>query len=350
MEHNFSGLIARTEGLSGEPLLTQWLAYILRQPVYQNVLIPFFAGVEVDCAGFRNLIIRDEEEDGDGNGIPDIEIDCEALALIVENKFDAGMTKNQPVGYLQILRQRRNQKKILAFLAPAWRKEELQTIVAPYTLEATGIHVRVCTWEDLADLLSKSFASSELISEFSRDVLRRCRVQSPITVNELTMASDVLAQWLNQRELLKVVWEKLQLNPMFKGMRVALEAKPEWDEEHCYMGILVSTSADEWVFWIGFWNLLQRKDRNATPLLAHVYETDGAKKLFPKFWSSLKELRAANIVSALVPDHGWPIPVPVASIQGKSVREQAENVVAYSLRALQGDTRTCSVEDRRDVL
>ena len=334
MERNFPGLITRTEGLSGEPLITQWLGHLLQQPAYQGVIIPFFAGEEINCATLSNVVIQDEEGESDGGGRPDIEIGCEALAMIVENKFDAAMTNNQPVGYLQILKKRTAEKKILVFLVPGWRKKELQTLLASYTLKGNGVAIRVCTWEELAELLTNSFAGSELIREFSRDVLRRCKVQSPLTVNELSMASDVLARWLNQRELLKVLREKLQVEPMFKNTTVTLEAKPEWDEEHCYMGILVSAS--DWVFWIGFWNLLQRKDRNATPLLGHVHESKEAIKRFPKFWSSLKQLRSANLVAPLVHGHGWPIPVPIRFIQGKSVREQAENIADYAVRVLQG--------------
>lgn len=252
-----------------------------------------------------------------------------------ENKLDAGMTKNQPRGYLQVLKNRTAAKKVLTFLVPAERKKELQTTLAPYTVKSTGIGIHVCTWEDLAELLTKSFAESELIREFSGDIQRRCKVQSPLTLDNLKSASDVLAGWLHQRELLKAIREKLQAEPIFKGLTVTLEAKPEWDEEHCYMGMTISAS--HWVFWIGFWNLLQRKDPNYTPLLGHVYESKEARKLFPKFWSSLKQLRAANVVAPLVHGHGWPIPVPFSIMQSETVREQAENVVAYIVPVLDGD-------------
>jgi PD-(D/E)XK nuclease superfamily len=209
MERNPPALIARTEGLSGEPLLTQWLAHLLRQPVYQGILIPFLAGEDIDHATLCNVTIRDEEGDSDGGGRPDIEIGCEAFALIVENKLDAGMTKNQPRGYLQLLKNRTAAKKVLTFLVPAGRKKELHTTLAPYTVKSTGIGIYVCTWEDLAEILTKSFAESELIREFSGDIQRRCKVQSPLTLDDLKIASDVLAGWLHQRELLKAIRETL---------------------------------------------------------------------------------------------------------------------------------------------
>jgi len=342
IERSSSGLIARTEGLSGEPLLTQWLAHLLRQPSYQSVLLSFFVGEKTTRTALSNITIRDEERDSDGSGTPDIQIAGEKLALIVENKFDAGMTKNQPLRYMQILKRRFTEKKVLVFLVPAWRKKEIQTILAPYISKNAGVSVRICTRDELAELLMESIHGSELIHEFTRDVLRRCKVQSPLKVNELNNASEVLAKWLRQQELLKGIRERLLEEPIFKGMKFQLETMPEWDEDHCYMGINVAVSdtvsESEWVCWIGFWNLFQRKNRSATPLIAHVYDSPAAKKRLPKFWSSLRSLRAANIVAPLVHGHGWPIPIRISVIKGnKSVREQADKIVAYTVSVLSGD-------------
>src|SRR5262245_33516321 len=305
LERSSSGLIASIEGLRGEPLLTQWLAYLLRLSAYQSMLVSFFVGQKTRRGSLSNILIRDEGSDSDGGGIPDIEIGGDNFALIIENKFDARMTRNQPVRYIQILNRKFAQKKILVFRVPAWRKKEIQTILAQY-ISNGGVNIRVCVWEDLAELLMESSGNSELVHEFARDVLRRCRVQSPLKINELTIASDVLAQWLNQRELLKEIRAGLLVEPTLKNMTFQLETKPEWDEEHCYMGITASAPNSEWVFWIGFWNLFQRTNRRATPLIAHVYERSAAKKMLPKFWSSLRSLRAANVVAALVPGHVVP--------------------------------------------
>jgi hypothetical protein len=242
---------------------------------------------------------------------------------------------DETLAYIKTLKRRTADTKILVFLVPARRKAEIQTILTPYDLKRDGVSIRICIWEELAELLTASFASTEIIREFSGEILRRCKVQSPLTESDLSMATDVLARWLSQRELLKAIQESLKTEPMFKGTTLILEAKPEWDEEHCYMGVTAETS--EWLFWIGFWNLIQRKDRTATPLIGHVYESKEAKKRFPKFWSSLQRLRDANLVAPLVPGHGWPIPIPISVIQGKSVREQAENVVTYFAGVLNGN-------------
>jgi hypothetical protein len=45
LERGVSGLIESTEGLRGEPLLTQWLAYLLRHTGYQNALVAVLASV-----------------------------------------------------------------------------------------------------------------------------------------------------------------------------------------------------------------------------------------------------------------------------------------------------------------
>lgn len=338
MDRTTSALIARTEGLTGEPLLTQWLAHILCQPTYQGTLIDFFAGTRIDRASLCDITIQDEGVDSAGDGRPDIDIRNEALALIVENKFDAGMTKNQPSGYLKVLKRREAKIRILTFLVPSYRGKELEEVLAPHSLTNRAITIRVCTWEALADTLNNAFPDSELIVEFSKDVRRRCKVQSPLTPSDFKNASDVLAGWLAQRELLKSIKEGILTHPGFKGLSVALEAKPEWDEDSCYMGMNVTGS--DWVLWVGFWNLLQKKDPQETPLIGHVYDdSKDARKHFPQFWSKLKELRAGGLVRPLIPGHGWPIPVPLPLIQGKSVHEQAGNIVTYLSRILDGDIK-----------
>lgn len=338
MKRTSPALIARTEGLSGEPLLTQWLAHLLRQPAYQGTLINFFAGECLDHASICDITIQDEGVDVEGGGRPDIEIGNKKLALIVENKFDAGMTKKQPSGYLQILKRKDAATKILTFLVPNSRKQELTEVLAPYTTKNNDIAMRICSWEALAELLNNDYPDSEIVNEFAHDILRRCKVQSPLTSSDLKSASDVLAGWLSQREMLKSIKDKILADSYFKGLTVALEAKPEWDEDHCYMGMTVS-AIDE-VLWIGFWNLLQGKDPNTTPLFGHVYdESKEARKRFPLFWSKLKELQSNNIVRPLIRGHGWPIPVPLSAIQGKSVREQADGIVAHIIRVLNGDVK-----------
>ena len=204
-----------------------------------------------------------------------------------------------------------------------------------------AIIFRVCTWDDLATLLINSFRCSDLIYEFARDVLRRCRGQSPLKVSDLKDSSKVLAQRLQQRELLEKIRDRLQDEPLFKGMQFPLERKPEWDKEHCYMGITIAPpnalSEKDWVGWIGFWNLFQRKNDLETPLFAHVSDTELAKSLLPKFWLSLKTLQAANTVAPYVDGHGWPVLIPIRILEEcKSVQEQAEKIVAYSVRVFNG--------------
>jgi len=176
------------------------------------------------------------------------------------------MTQNQPVHYIDILKKDLQEKKVLVFLVPGWRKKEIEKLLWPYKEKDAAIIFRVCTWDDLATLLINSFRCSDLIYEFARDVLRRCRVQSPLKVSDLKDSSKVLAQWLQQRELLEKIRDRLQDEPLFKGMQFPLERKPEWDKEHCYMGITIAPpnalSEKDWVGWIGFWNLFQRKKRS----------------------------------------------------------------------------------------
>lgn len=161
-------------------------------------------------------------------------------------------------------------------------------------------------------------------------------MQAPLSSSLLVGSTDILSAWLSQRELLKSVKEEITKPPCFKGLDVALEAKPEWDGEDCYMGMTLS-SGNDWVVWIGFWNLLQRKSNGETPILGHVYEESKlARRLFPTFWKCLKKMRAAGLVAPLAPGHGWPIPIPLDVIQGKTINEQAKNIVEHFIGVLNG--------------
>jgi PD-(D/E)XK nuclease superfamily len=81
-----------------------------------SALIPFFVGEKTNRRDLSNVAIRAEERDSDGSGTPDIRIRSENLFVIIENKFDAGMTKNQPLSYIQILKKSSAEKKLLVFL------------------------------------------------------------------------------------------------------------------------------------------------------------------------------------------------------------------------------------------
>src|SRR5271169_4030294 len=93
-------IIERTVGLSGEPLMTQWLAHLLYYPQYRGVIVRYLYEEDFESAALDGLKIEDETGSSDGDGRPDLRIVGDDLYLIVENKFGAGLTSNQPSGCL----------------------------------------------------------------------------------------------------------------------------------------------------------------------------------------------------------------------------------------------------------
>ena len=105
-----------------EPAATQALTYILQKS--QNIARAFVGLIYPPGARFEPG--RIDSERGDHNqGIPDIRIHDkrDIVRVLVENKFRAELTENQPVGYLSRLRGDANDA--LLFIVPEWRVEIL---------------------------------------------------------------------------------------------------------------------------------------------------------------------------------------------------------------------------------
>jgi len=60
------------------------------------------------------------------------------------------MTQNQPVHYIDILKKDLQEKKVLVFLVPGWRKKEIEKLLWPYkekTLLLFSEFARGTTWQ-----------------------------------------------------------------------------------------------------------------------------------------------------------------------------------------------------------
>jgi hypothetical protein len=117
------GHLATRFSASPENLATESLAYVLDSSVASRTLVDFFresADVELDTR-FR---FRTQSAGGDGS-IPDlVGIDSSGhQSLVVEAKFWAGLTDQQPLGYLSRLPAGR--PAVLAFVGPAGRVDFL---------------------------------------------------------------------------------------------------------------------------------------------------------------------------------------------------------------------------------
>jgi hypothetical protein len=102
-----------------ENLATEALGYVLgRSPAARRGFLSFIQALGITISG--TLAFRTQEAGADGS-IPDLVgavVDGRPIVLL-EAKFDAVLTDNQPVAYLNRLPP--DQHAILLFVGPAWR-------------------------------------------------------------------------------------------------------------------------------------------------------------------------------------------------------------------------------------
>ena len=120
------GHLATRFGRSPEDLATEGLCYILNHQVAGNAFVAF-VNARADASEQRKLdtplTFRTQEATEDGDGQPDmVAVSGNAKKqLLVESKFWAGLTANQPNGYLRDLEG--TPGRVLLFLVPHPRRE-----------------------------------------------------------------------------------------------------------------------------------------------------------------------------------------------------------------------------------
>lgn len=116
MKNSLFGHLAQRFSSHPENLATEALSYIINKSIVAKVaFVEFVSQASVELP--ENLLIRTQVF-GEENAIPDLAgIDSKGeKLLLVEAKFWAGLTDNQPLTYLQHLSKK--QKSLLLFLAP----------------------------------------------------------------------------------------------------------------------------------------------------------------------------------------------------------------------------------------
>ena len=119
-------VLAHLAASRGEPGATQALAYILnQQPSIVQAFVNLLNAADIEFQPRPRV----ESEQGDNGGRipgrPDMKIynTNGNLGVLVENKFWAGLTEAQPVGYLEMLRE--NENSGLLFIVPRDRVRQM---------------------------------------------------------------------------------------------------------------------------------------------------------------------------------------------------------------------------------
>jgi hypothetical protein len=128
MQTVFSHIVQKRLSQESENVATEALAFVLRShEAAHNGMMKLIRGVDprMPRLWFRTQQTEDGKQPG-GSSRPDMQgcDDAGQLHVLVENKFWAGLTENQPVSYLRILAEC-TQPTILLVVGPEARKETL---------------------------------------------------------------------------------------------------------------------------------------------------------------------------------------------------------------------------------
>lgn len=160
-----------------------------------------------------------------GHGVPDMRIETGSASLLVENKFAAPLTNNQPVEYLRTLAstvaQDPNRKRLLVLQAPRSRlaglRAEVNDRIARATTKrgpmwATGVDLALHAWEDTAAAFAAVVVANP-VEAFCRDgfvvAVSLCAERAPLSLTaemgDKLMKRDVLQAVAALQDLLAAV-------------------------------------------------------------------------------------------------------------------------------------------------
>lgn len=160
---------------SQEDIATLSLQYILSQSLELNFAFTKFVSraLSVDLPDHLNYITQKTGKDKERPDISGIN-ELGQEYILCEAKFYAGLTSNQPLGYLDRLQQ--NNGKGLLFICPANRRSNLwaklnelcagRTLVSisDYCVLVDNVRLALTTWAEVLDLLHQTAAAVEVQS------------------------------------------------------------------------------------------------------------------------------------------------------------------------------------------
>lgn len=251
-------LFPRIRG-SQEDIATYSLSYVLEQSAVLNESFTKLLFRKLKINDLENLQYQCQDADtefgrpdiaGYGNG--QIRVFCEA-------KFFAGLTENQPVGYLRRLQQANG--KGLIFICPRERRvslwdsllERLNSAgilgeaVGQYCMDYNGIRLSILSWNEILEelLLVAADRAPEMIGDIHQIKGFCDKVESeafiPFTPEDFSprIARDIDRYYEVVDEVHKILCSHKELNPSTKGLRKS----PRWQGYSQYLvldGVAVS--------------------------------------------------------------------------------------------------------------
>jgi hypothetical protein len=191
---------------------TELFAELLRINELADAFTKELLGFQMERATLEEQKVETQWQNIEGSGRPDVAIRAPGHFVLVENKLEAGLTKNQPGGYLEELASWKSSHEsgmaVLCLQVPASRLESIarkvwEALKLPLdtgvAAEAERVGIRLITWQQTAAVFS-GVALSNPVAAYLRDcfleLIPTLVVRTPLELNEerLKMIEDLAVQ------------------------------------------------------------------------------------------------------------------------------------------------------------
>jgi hypothetical protein len=241
-----------------ENLATEALCFILRtSPAASRAFTEFIHQIGFDCPGD---LYFETQRGGSAGCIPDMKCydDEKRLRVIVENKFGASLTRNQPVTYIDLLPS--GVTAVLLFVVPEARLQILwkevialcKAVEKPSTIQVAHLdeehYIAVTSWRTLLNALSEE---APLDGEIDRrndiaqlqGLCRRMDEEEFLPLVEEELSSQSMAQrFINYSDLAFNIINEAKIQGLFKNVRA----------QNSKYSSGASVEIGEYIAWIGF--------------------------------------------------------------------------------------------------
>lgn len=294
-------LYTRIKG-SPEDVATLSLCYILENSEFARKGFSSFLSRIIGIDNFpelrfRTQVIGQNKERPDMAGYDDNNNEL----ILIESKFWAGLTENQPLGYLKRLKENEStSKKVLVFICPENRKislwgellricklnySNLEEETMQFTILVDGIYMTIVSWRTVTDLLMQILSSehSILVGDLQQlqGLCEEMDDQAFIPFKPEDFGVDNARRIISYYNIVDKVADvlKIKMGATSKG----LKATPQFAGYSRYLiinnyGISVQFNCRHWgdIAETPFWLTLKEIDRGTN---SWIYPKDAHKKL-----------------------------------------------------------------------
>jgi hypothetical protein len=348
---SFLAYIAEQYGRKKEDVATDALAYLFKRHGDSRTAFQSFVAVECGYALPKKWSVRSRTKGP--NGVPDLRITDDAnedCCAIVENKFRAGLTENQPVGYFKELGV---DDGLILFVVPAdrasklWTDLESRCKVAGKAIErlrgfrfsGQSAKHRLCivSWDQLIRHLKASL-DNEITRQtealmFIDQLQRVCEVADKEKFDNLTPdqidgvgASTLIRHltWITRELIGKCINQGIVTGTKKRDIL----AKVDISESSLYVG--QNLLLDGIDIWIGFWPKAW-EEYGVSPLWIVFYLPEFGDN--PVVEQLQREHRDGAFLKQLFfceDESGWLIPIPIEPNKSQDdVVDEAFQFVSY---------------------